>query len=112
MKKIILAIALLSPFCANAINMNIGYPGDAARISLYGETTAKIDCKNKTVEIVESSNIIFSKFVEKNKSAICYRDSGSYNVKFVWDKSSKQGRNNIIATQSNRFLKDHNTISM
>lgn len=109
MKKIIIAFALLASFSASAFNANIGYPVAAARISLTGKVIANIDCSKKNVDIVDSTSDIFSRHVNKNKSVICYKDSGKYHVVFNYNKGDGI-KTNIIATQPSRFLIEPNKL--
>lgn len=110
MKKIIVTLALLAPLNAMAFNAQIGYPVDASRISLTGETNVTINCADKTVTINQSDNVIFDKHLRKNVHVMCYRDTKTYNTVFYW-KGGKLGHDDLIATQTSRKMKDDNVIT-
>lgn len=109
MKKIIAAIMLMAPLSAMAFNAQIGYPVDASRISLSGVTNATINCADKTVKINQSDNVIFDKHLRKNVYVMCYKDSGTYNTVFHWNKG-KVGHEDLISTQTARKMKDDNKV--
>ncbi|UGO53112.1 hypothetical protein HAZELMIKA_22 [Klebsiella phage vB_KaeD_HazelMika] len=109
MKKIMLSALFLLPLNAMALNINIGYPVDASRLSLTGEVAFNLDCKNKEITIQESSNVIFDKHLLKNVSVMCYKDQGKYSMKFAFGKG-KMGRDDMIASQTSRYLPDPNKI--
>lgn len=112
MKVITLILLIFVSPVALAINVNIGYPVEASRMSLYGHTTARIDCEKKTVNVIESTNAIFDRHVRKNKMSICYNDKSTYTVTFMWEKGSKSYRQNMIAAQTSRYFQEENKVVM
>lgn len=110
MKKLLIALALVAPLNAMAFNAQIGYPVDASRLSLTGQTDVTINCADKTVTINQSDNVIFDKHLRKNVHVMCYRDTGTYNAMFYW-KPGKLGHNDLIATQTSRKMKDDNVVT-
>lgn len=107
MKKTIFSLALLAASPAMALNVNIGYPVDASRMSLTGDVTAVIDCSSKAVTIKESDSYIFDKHLRKNINVMCYKDDKTYTLEFRFHKG-KFGRDDMIATQTSRFMPDYN----
>lgn len=110
MKKLALTMALLLPLNAMAFNVNIGYPVDAARMSIEGETSFTIDCRERRVEILQSSSVIFDKHIRKKAHVICYKDRGFYTVKFIWAKGKKVYRYDMIASQPGRNTPEVNSL--
>lgn len=92
---------MLSVSSANAFNSNVGYPTDAARMSLSGSVEAVIDCSSKEISYSSFSNPIFKKHINKSIHKICYNDSGEHAVKFVFNRGGID--TNPIARQPNRF---------
>lgn len=103
MKSFILIcfLALVS-FGAFAENIQIGFPVDAARMSLTGEVKANIDCSQKSIDIISSTNSIFTKHVKKNINVFCYKDTDRYNVTFRFIKGDSY-RVDLKTSQPGRF---------
>ena len=109
MKKLLFSMALLAASPAMALNVNIGYPTDASRMSLIGDVTAVVDCSKKAVTIKESDSYIFDKHLRKNVNVMCYKDNKTYTLEFRF-RNGKFGRDNLIATQPDRFMQEQNKI--
>lgn len=101
MKKIMLAMALLAPLNAMALNVNIGYPVDASRMSLTGSTVAVVNCQDRTVNIEESTNVIFDKHLRKFKHVMCYGDVNTYTLRFEWNRGAEY-KLDMITQQTSR----------
>lgn len=109
MKKIMLAMALVAPLNAMALNVNIGYPVEASRMSLTGSTVAVVNCSDRTLKIEESTNAIFDKHLRKFKHVMCYGDANTYTLRFEW-KRGDEYKLDMITKQTNRTPVDHNKL--
>lgn len=96
------ALALMI-FASNALalNMQIGFPVPAARLSLTGETRFKLDCENKKIDILESSNFYFTRHVKKNVSVMCFKDKSKYDITMKFVKGGLEM--NMLARQPGRY---------
>lgn len=103
MKHIIAVMLLFFSFGASALNLNIGYPVSAARLGLSGSIEFFVYCSNKDLQIIESSNELFSRHVRKNVSVICYRDNARHEVKIDFKKD--EFNQNMISRQPSRYFK-------
>lgn len=105
MKKLIAAIIAITSFSASSMNMQIGYPVDASRMSLSGHVNFSVDCSSKSITFNESTSYIFEKHIKRNVHVMCYKDYDSHIVSMSFDKG-KLGRDSMISSQTSRYMRD------
>ncbi len=90
----------------------MGYPLQAARISISGEVSAIINCQDRKIDIIsDSSGGILSRHVKSRLANICYNNEESFQVIYKFN-SVRGPRQNMIATEKNRTLPVLNTYEL
>lgn len=105
MKKLIIAAIAFASFSASAMNMQIGYPVDASRMSLNGSVEFTVNCATKEIDFTKSSSYIFDKHIKRNVHVMCYKDKDTHNIAMNFE-NGKLGRNDMIASQTSRYMRD------
>ena len=105
MKNLIVAAIAFVSLSSSAMNMQIGYPVDASRMSLKGEVEFIVRCDTKDIEFIKSSSYIFVKHIKKNVHVMCYRENATYRVTMNFS-NGKLGRDDMIASQTSRYMFD------
>lgn len=110
MKKLIIAAIAFASFSASAMNMNIGYPVDASRMSLTGSVEFTVNCETKEIAIHKSSSYIFDKHIKRNVHVMCYGDKSTKEIAMNFNKG-KIGHDDMIASQTSRRMMDDAVIN-